>query len=122
MNNENEVVEILKTFIPKGKENAIHQKELAILLCEHPSRVKKMIQEVRQKGELEICSGPQGYWIAKDEEEIKEFAKRLDRQAYTRLKTSRPMKDTLKQDKNQLHLFENLKEVSKGGEDGKKEK
>lgn len=104
-------MEKLLRVIPIGKENAIHQEELAALLGVTPAAVKKMVREARQK-DLEILSGRQGYWFAKDDNERREFVSLLSKQAFTRLKTTKPIKSSLQEVNGQISLSDALKEVS----------
>ena len=49
-------------FIPKGRENAISQRDLALILRVSKRRVRQMIEDSRQHGNP-ICSDDCGYWI-----------------------------------------------------------
>lgn len=62
----------IMTFIPKGKENAIGRSELVHLLNLPDRRVRKLIQEARDRGEviLNDQSGA-GYYTSDDEGELK---------------------------------------------------
>lgn len=62
-------------YIPKGKQNAISNKELAHRMNTTARVVRKLIEEARQNGEP-ICSGDEGYWIG-DREDIRRTLKRL---------------------------------------------
>ena len=102
----NDIINDLKRFIPEGKENAIHLSELSNNMHMNESKVKKLIQKARQSGYLDICSSNAGYWISKDEEERKAFEKMLRRHALTCLKTTKPIRDSLKEYKGQISLSE----------------
>ena len=101
----------ISEIIPIGKENAIHQEQLANILSVSRSTAKEMVSEARKNGE-EILSGRCGYYYAKDDEERKEFVNTLSKQAYTRLKTTRPIKHTLKTIKGQMSLSDAFGGVS----------
>lgn len=101
----------IERVIPIGKENAIHQEELASLLGVSPATVKKMVREARQRG-VEILSGTQGYWLAKDDNERREFVSLLSKQAFTRLKTTKPIKSSLQEINGQISLSDALNGVS----------
>lgn len=104
-----DAIEILKAVIPIGKKNAIHLKELSEALGVKESVAKKYVQEARRKGSI-ICSGQVGYWIPESDTEIKSFASEQRKQALSRLKTTKPMRDSLKEYKGQI----SLSDVSEG--------
>lgn len=97
--------------LPIGKENAIHQKDIADLIGTTPDRVKKIIQYARKQG-FRICSGSDGYWIAKDEQEIQSFLKSMQNQAIKRFATIKAMNDSLKECDGQMSLSDTLCGVS----------
>lgn len=103
-----DILESLMLNIPKGKHNAIHQKELSEKLGVKPAKVKRMVQEARQRGLLDILSGKEGYWIADNDQERKAFETMLRKQAITRLKTTKPIRDNLKSYKGQISLSDTL--------------
>ena len=96
-------IEELIENIPKGKHNAIHQKDLADKLHIKSELAKKYVQEARRQG-YKICSGQAGYWIAESDEELKAFVSMLRKQALTRLKTTKATRDYLKEYKGQISL------------------
>ena len=104
-------MDILERVIPIGKKNAIHQVELASLLGVTPATAKIMVREARHRG-LEILSGTQGYWFAKDDNERREFVSLLSKQAFTRLKTTKPIKSNLQEIKGQMSLSDAMGGVS----------
>ena len=60
------------TFIPKGKENAISRRELVYLMNLPDRRVRKLIQEARDRGELILnAQDGCGYYTSDDEGELK---------------------------------------------------
>lgn len=90
-------------IIPIGKENAIHQEELANIMGVTKQAAKAMVCKARKSG-AEILSGNRGYYFAKDDEERKEFVAMQSKQAYTRLKTIKPINTTLNTIEGQLSL------------------
>jgi biotin operon repressor len=113
-NKENEKPNILE-LIPKGRENALHQEQLAEILGVSRDTVKSLVRKARKNG-AEILSGISGYYYPKDDEERKAFVYTLSKQAFTRLKTARPIKSTLDEIKGQISLSDILKEYLR--EDG----
>lgn len=107
----------IEDIIPTGRENAIHQAELAKLLNVSPRRVKELVREARGNG-VEILSGKQGYWLAKNDQERKAFIAMSRAQAITRLKTIKPIKDILAAYEGQITLTEALAELPGGVEGG----
>lgn len=97
--------------IPTGRENAIHQKVLAAKLGLKPERVKKLIQNARHDGHS-ICSGSEGYWIAKNEDEMQRFLSSMKNQAIKRFETTKAMRESLKEYKGQISLSDTLTGVS----------
>lgn len=81
------MINILEKSLPKGKENAIHQKELAQFLGVTSATIKIMVKEARQQG-VQIISGNGGYWIAKDDLEKKEFVAIMRKKAFTLLESA----------------------------------
>ena len=104
-------MEKIERLIPLGKEKAIHQDELSKLLGVSCGTVKAMIREARQRG-LQIISGAQGYYFAKDDEELKAFVRMQSKQALARLKTIKPIKDDLKEFKGQISLSDFITDLS----------
>lgn len=107
-----DLIEKLLAVIPKGKENAIHLNALSDALGVKESTAKKYVQEARRNG-LMICSGQEGYWITDNSDEIRVFETTLHKQAISRLRTTKPMRDTLKEYKGQMNIddtFTHLKE------------
>ena len=105
------LMDTLLQIIPTGKENALHQEEIANRLGISRARVKALIRAARDKG-IEILSGIHGYYYAKDDNEREEFAATISKQAYTRLKTAKPIKCALKNVSGQISLSDALNNVS----------
>ena len=62
----------IEDFIPHGRENAVTRSELAATLCLTDRRVRSLIADARDRGELILnaCDG-QGYYISDDLSEIR---------------------------------------------------
>lgn len=103
----------LMVVIPIGKQNAIHQIDLAEKIGIKPALVKKYVQVARRNG-LNVCSGQKGYWLAESDDDLKEFETMLRKQALSRLKTTKPIRDSLKEYKGQMSLADTLECVSEG--------
>lgn len=104
---------ILESVIPIGKENAIHQEELANRLGVRPDVAKLMVRQARQQG-VEVCSGTQGYWLAENDIERKAFVSMMCKQALSRLESAKPINSTLNTINNQISLTDALIEASEG--------
>ncbi len=105
----------LNGVIPVGKENAIHQKDLAYRLGIKPADAKMMVRKARQQG-LQILSGTDGYWFAADEEEKRIFVNTMRKQALSRLKTASPINKTIPHIQGQISLSEYITEALEAGE------
>lgn len=112
--------EILKSAIPVGKNNAIHQQELAKRLRITPADVKQLVRKARQQG-LQIISGVQGYWFAENESEKKEFVNSMHKHAFSLFKTVTPIKNTISDNDGQISISEMLESLSDSGEIGGKD-
>lgn len=106
MDNKSNDMELLNA-IPRDRENAIHQMQLAEKLHINTGLLKKRIQTARREG-APICSAQCGYWITDDEEELECFTSSMRRQGFSRLATSKPINDTLKQIEGQMSLLDYL--------------
>lgn len=107
-------IESLKDIIPRGKENAIHQKELSKRLHLKDSATKLVIHKAREQG-LEIISGNCGYWFAENDEEKQAFVNMMRRQAISRFKSVKAIKSTLETMQGQISVTEAFVDVSEGG-------
>lgn len=96
-------LERLLCAIPKGKENALHNEELARQLGVSPTKVKRMIQDAREQG-MPIVSSKCGYWITEDREELKVFANSMEKQAKMRFLSIKAIKHTLSGTDGQICL------------------
>ena len=91
----------LMRVVPVGKNNAIHQQELARLLGCAPVTVKNMIRAARKAG-VPILSNINGYWIAENDKDKKEFAAVMRKQAVTRLKSMKAITSTIEELNGQM--------------------
>lgn len=96
-------IENLISVLPTGKENAIHQKDLAHIIGVTQSRVKETIKEAREQG-IEILSGNSGYYKPKNNEERKRYVEMQHKQAISRFVTSKAVKDKLQNVDGQIML------------------
>ena len=101
----------LKNVIHIGKQNAIHQKELANRLGVTPATAKYMVRKARQNG-LQILSGVNGYWIAENDIEKREFIALMRKQAFSRLKSTKSINSTLNDSNGQMSLSDALTAIS----------
>ncbi len=62
-------------FIPKGRENAISQRDLALVAQVSKRQARRMVEASRQRGNP-ICSSDSGYWIG-NKADINRTLKRL---------------------------------------------
>ena len=101
----------LKHIIPTGKENAIHQSELADRLGVTPATAKEMVREARKDG-LCILSGVNGYWIAENDSEKRAFISLMHKQAVSRFESAKLIKSTLSDANGQISLSDAITAVS----------
>jgi biotin operon repressor len=113
-------IDRLSAYIPVGKNNAIHQKELAERLRITPADVKQLVRTARQQG-LQILSGVQGYWFAENESEKKEFVNSMHKHAFSLFKTVTPIKNTIRDNDGQISISEMLESLSDSEEIGGKD-
>ena len=109
--------EQLEKLIPVGRENAIHNNELAQALGVTEGTVRKIIQRARREG-MDIVSGQPGYWFPVDDSERNAYYNLLRKQAISRFKTIKPMGDTLKTFKGQISITDVLDNQSNDGGGG----
>ena len=65
----------LTELIPIGKREAVSMTDLSKLIGLPSSEVRQMILNARTIGVL-ICSGDEGYYFPKDDDELKEYVRR----------------------------------------------
>ena len=75
MNKEQELLDYL-IGNHKGKENAIHSKELETRFNICSSTVRRYVSSMRKSG-IPICSDETGYWIGKTAGEVNKTIRRL---------------------------------------------
>jgi Mn-dependent DtxR family transcriptional regulator len=107
-------LEKIQSVLPTGKENAIHQTQLANMLGVQTSTAKKMIQNARRQG-AQIMSSKCGYWLAETDAEMQEYVDRMHREAISRLATIKPIKHTLNEVKGQMSLSDAFTGADCGG-------
>lgn len=112
-------LERLLCAIPKGKENAVHNEELAKQFGVSIHIIKKQVQEARNKG-VPIVSDYHGYWITDDRAEIRAFIESMEKHGKKRLKTIKALKNTLNNIEGQNSLFNTSQGVEMGVTDGQK--
>ena len=98
---------VLVGLLPKGKENAIHQKDLADLLNVKPHIVKYYVHKARREG-YEICSGKNGYYLPVNDDERREFYNMMKKSALSHFVSAKPVKHTLDTSSDQLSLTDLL--------------
>lgn len=85
----------LLSLLPRGKEHAIKQPELAALYGKTPTELKADIRAAR-KDHL-ICSSPRGYWLPGSVAECEVFISMMEKQALGRLSTIKHIRAEVKQ-------------------------
>ena len=94
-------------FLGTGKEHGINQPALCELMGCAPTELKAEVQRFRRENKdhsLFICSDKNGYYIAKDKTEIKEFVSLLSKQAASRYETIREAKRILEETEGQVEI------------------
>ena len=94
---------IIHKYFPKGRENALHQKELAEINEIKPQEVKELAMKGREYG-LPILSDSCGYWISDDNEEIQKYIRTHEKYGRTCFKSVKALKQSLKVIKGQKSL------------------
>ena len=113
-----ELVELEKLIksIPVGKDHAIHLNKLAHEWGVSMTAAKMIIREARMQHGIMICSGSRrGYWIASNDDEAKEYVKKTNIQAFSRLKTTSTIKHSLNELKGQMSLMNEQMGASENG-------
>ena len=86
------------TFIPRGKENAIPRQELAYILRLPDRRVRKLIQDARDRGEVILnAQDGAGYYTSDDEGELKRQYKTNRNRALSILRQQRHIRRRLRE-------------------------
>lgn len=86
---------IIQKFFPKGRENALHQKELAEIHDIKPQEVKELAIKGRIIG-VPVLSDSCGYWVSDKKEEIQKFVHSHEKYGRTCFKSVKALKETLK--------------------------
>lgn len=80
----------IRDYLSHGKENAIHLEELVKAMGCSDSAIKKLIREDRRSGKRPlICSGLEGYFLAKNESEEADFRRKYTHNSITTLTIAR---------------------------------
>ena len=90
--------------IPVGKANAISMTALADKLNVSTTTVKKEVREARHQG-YQIVSGHEGYWITDDPKEKRSFVNEMQKQAQSRISSTKHIRDALGETEGQTNLF-----------------
>ena len=105
-------------MLPKGKDNAIHQKDLAERMNVKPNIVKLLVRKARREG-YEICSCRNGYYLPVSDDERREFYNMMKKSALSHFVSAKPVKHTLDTSSDQLSLIDYMQsreETSHGGQ------
>lgn len=94
--------EHITSYIPIGKENAIHLTALATLANMSESGAKRAIRANRE--DTIILSGRNGYWLPESREEGSAWLFMMKKQAISRLATIKHTRKVLKEIPEQLVL------------------
>lgn len=93
----------LLAFIPKGMQNAIHMRDLAVKLGITERSVRAAVKETREKG-ITICSLACGYWIPETKQEREVYVAMMDKQSKSRQVTIKHTKKELRKMPDQMEL------------------
>lgn len=110
---EKALLQALEKAIPTGRENAIHQVDLAELLNVKPAVVKRIIRVARNKGVF-ICSDACGYYFPANTTEKRRWVIMMYKQAISRFSSSKCMNLSLKDVEGQISLTDDLQGISEG--------
>lgn len=95
-----------------GEENALHCMDLARIIGFSYGHTKELIRDARKRG-VPILSSYKGYWLAKNDREIRMFARSQHKQGVSRIVMSNKMLETVEEIDGQTHLFD--EDTIKGG-------
>lgn len=98
---------ILIDMLPNGKDNAIHQIDLAERMNVKPNIVKLLVRKARREG-YEICSCRNGYYLPISDDERREFYNMMRKSALSHFVSAKPVKHTLDTSSDQLSLTDLL--------------
>ena len=103
----------IMTYIPKGKENAIPRQTLVFLLCLPDRRVRKLIQEARDRGEVILnAQDGRGYYTSDDIGELERQYQTNRNRALSILRQQKHIRRRLRELKQSDQVT--LEEVSNG--------
>lgn len=104
-----EIVSSLRNYIPQGRENAVHQNELALRMGCSTAALKYAVRKARRAGEP-IMSGVEGYWYTNNRCEMQAFTKSMTKQAVSRFASIKEICRELSTDEEQISLDAFLKQ------------
>lgn len=86
---------LLIDCIPTGKENAVKCSNLAKIFNCHEREITKAINALRNDG-IFICSGSEGFYKPRDDEDIKSFVRQMQKRVTEIQKAVKPAEEYLK--------------------------
>lgn len=86
----------LTDILPVGAENAITSKDLAKIYGCHERDITKSINALRKNGVL-ICSNGSGFFLPKNDDDIKNFIRQMRCRIADMKKALKPAEDYLKE-------------------------
>lgn len=86
---------LLIDYIPKGKENAVKCSQLAKIFKCNEREITASVNSLRNDGVI-ICSGVKGYYIPRDDEDIKNFVRQMRSRVREIQKAVKPSEEYLK--------------------------
>lgn len=92
-------------ILGKGEENAIETSVLMKMLGFNSERsLRKDISKARKEGQIILSSAKGGYYLPKDDKEVKEWIKKLTRQASSIFYILKHARIYLRENKNQYTI------------------
>lgn len=123
---------LIKVLKKTSKEKTLYAPEIIIGFNKHmkdwgfkskfcPARLRKLINHIRLRGLLPVISGPTGYYVTNDRDEIIAMAKSLEERAQSILSGAKGLRDYAQDIKQQPKkdpndLFDMLDDRFLGGE------
>ena len=92
-------------LLPIGRENAVSMTALADMLNVSTTTVKKLVREARNEG-YQIVSGIDGYWITDDPKEKRTFVTEMQKQALSRMVSTKHIRSALEETEGQESMFD----------------
>lgn len=102
----------ISELLKPGRENAISQAALCSITGLSASEVKRQVQRERLDGRL-ICSGKQGYWIAGNDGEMKDFIRQQESQAIKRQESLNAFRQAMRRINGQMEFSDWCKETKR---------